>query len=61
MPGRYGTSADDTPRRAGSRKQEAGETFEAQRYADGDNGNGLVDLENGDGSDSAPPSKNRRL
>ena len=32
-----------------------------RKDADGDGGNDLVDLENGDGSDSAPPSKHRRL
>ena len=32
-----------------------------RKDADGDNGNDLVDLENGDGSDSAPPSKHQRL
>ena len=32
-----------------------------RKDADGDSGNNLVDLEDGDGSDSAPPSKYRRL
>lgn len=32
-----------------------------RKDADGDSGNDLVDLENGDGSDSAPPSTHRRL
>ena len=32
-----------------------------RKDADDDSGNGLVDLENGDGSDSAPRSKHRRL
>ncbi|KAM0799372.1 hypothetical protein BDR22DRAFT_964025 [Usnea florida] len=32
-----------------------------RKDADGDSSNDLVDLENGDGSNSAPPSKHRRL
>ena len=32
-----------------------------RKDADGDSGNDLVDLENGEGSNSAPPSKHRRL
>ena len=32
-----------------------------RKDADGDSGNDLVDLENGDGSDLAPPSKHRKL
>ena len=32
-----------------------------RKDADGDSGNDLVDLENGDGSNSAPLSKHRRL